>query len=65
MGGRLNANFAELRNPNAFSPHGDLAIRFQDARGRFIVGVILGGLFWGLVIVVTILDATSMLSGSR
>ena len=30
----LNSRFAELRNPNSFSKHGELATRFQDAKLR-------------------------------
>jgi hypothetical protein len=39
---QLSNEFAELRNPNAFSPHGELAIKFRDAHGRLWIGVIAG-----------------------
>ncbi len=49
---RLNAQFAELRSPNAFSPHGELATKFKDARTRLWIGVIAGLAFWTLLAMV-------------
>jgi len=60
---RLNTQFAELRSPNAFSPHGELAATFKDARGRLLIGVVAGAAFWALLTVVLILDLLR-LSGS-
>ncbi len=42
----LNAQFAELRSPNSFSPHGELAAKFKGSRGRLLVGIVAGLLFW-------------------
>lgn len=53
---RLNAQFAELRSPNAFSPHGELAAKFKDARARLWIGVIAGAVFWSLLALVLVLE---------
>jgi hypothetical protein len=43
---RLREQFAELRQPNAFSTHAEITARFPEARVRLIVGVVFGALFW-------------------
>lgn len=45
---QLNALFDELREPNGFSPHSQVAIKFQDALVRLWIGTILGAVFWGI-----------------
>jgi len=45
----LNARFAELRFPNGFSPHGEVAAKFQESRWRITVGVAVGFVFWMLL----------------
>ena len=54
---RLNAEFAELRHPNAFSPHGDLPSKFQDAWRPLVIGTVLAAVFAAFFIVVTLLNA--------
>ena len=56
----LNARFNELRNPNGFSPHGQLAGSFQDCLPRLWVGIVAGAIFWmlfALYLAGTTLDA--------
>lgn len=43
---RLHHEFAELRHPNSLSPHSLIAVRFQDAKNRLILGTIIGFVFW-------------------
>jgi hypothetical protein len=43
---RLNSRFAELRQPNAFSPHGQLAASFRECKTRLWIGVTLGAILW-------------------
>lgn len=45
----LNGTFGDLRSPNALSPHGELAMKFQDARSRLLLGVIVGAVLWLLM----------------
>jgi hypothetical protein len=56
---RLSAQFAELRSPNAFSPHGELAANFKDARSRLLIGVIAGCVFWTVFAVVIVVRVHS------
>jgi hypothetical protein len=46
---QLNATYSELRHPNSFSPHASLAIGFQEAYGKLILGVAVGGILWILL----------------
>lgn len=46
---QLNGNYQTLAEPNSFSPHGELAVRFQEARIRLIAGVIVGLILCGLL----------------
>lgn len=43
---KLDAKFSELHSPNSFSPHGQLAAEFQDARFRLILGIVFGAIFY-------------------
>ena len=52
----LNSQFAELRSPNAFSPHGELAVQFKDAHGRLLIGIFASFVIWTLVAFVVALD---------
>jgi hypothetical protein len=47
----LNRSYAELRNPNGFSPYAETAVRFQDARRKLWLAVIAGAVFWILALV--------------
>ncbi len=49
---KLDAKFAELHSPNSFSPHGQLAAEFQDARFRLILGIVFGAIFYVVAFVV-------------
>ncbi len=49
---KLDARFAELHSPNSFSPHGQLAAEFQDARFRLILGIVFGAIFYVVVFIV-------------
>lgn len=58
---RLNSRFNELRNPNGFSPHGELAGSFQDCQYKLWVGMTAGGLFWLLMGYVFLIDIIRIL----
>ena len=45
---QLDALYDELREPNGFSPHCQVAIKFQDAFVRLWIGTILGAVFYGI-----------------
>ncbi len=53
---QLNSQFHELRQPYGFSPHGELAVAFQDCRFKLWVGVIAGAIFWILAAFATAVD---------
>ena len=53
---KLNNQFYELRYPNGFSPHGELAGSFQDSKFKLWVGVVAGGIFFVLVLLATVFD---------
>ena len=48
---KLDSTFSELHSPNSFSPHGQLAAKFQDARLRLILGVAFGAFFYAAALV--------------
>lgn len=45
----LRSIYAELRSPNSFSPHGQVAADFASAKPKLMAGVILGSFFWILL----------------
>jgi hypothetical protein len=45
----LNASYSELRHPNSFSPHGELAARFQEAHAKLVVGMVMSAIGWVLL----------------
>ena len=51
---QMRSQFIELRNPNAFSPHGELVVKFQDAWLRLLIGVIVGCAMC-MIIVITLI----------
>jgi hypothetical protein len=53
---KLDAKFAELHSPNSFSPHGQLASDFQDARIRLILGVIFGAVYYIVALVIALIN---------
>jgi hypothetical protein len=60
---RLHNEYAELRYPNAFSPHGNLPVHFQAGWKWLVAGVMIGGFWWlvfgSLTIAPLVLDALS------
>ena len=60
---RLHNEFAELRNPNGFSPHGELAAKFQDARTRIWFGLIAGLAFYIILIFIVAIDLLRVFGG--
>jgi hypothetical protein len=53
---QLNAEFAELRNPNSFSEYGQLAADFQEARGRLMIGIAAGLVYAAFIALVVFLN---------
>ena len=43
---RWNRRFEELRNPNSFSSHGQIAVQFQESRWKLTMALFLAGGFW-------------------
>lgn len=60
----LNSTYAELRNPNSFSQHGELAADFVNAKSKIIVGMVVGGILWlimiGTVVLETLLEGPTV-----
>ena len=52
---KLDAKYAELHSPNSFSPHGQLAVEFQDARFLLMYGIVFGAIFYVVAFVVGVL----------
>jgi uncharacterized Zn finger protein (UPF0148 family) len=65
---RLNGEFAELRHPNSLSPHGELAVRFQDAWIRLVCAIAFGSVFWLIVAIgfaMGLLESAHLLPGTK
>lgn len=54
---QLNSQFEELRHPNSFSPNGQLAVGFQDAKLKLLIGVIVGSFFWLIALIGLLMQA--------
>ncbi len=52
----LNSIYNDLREPNGFSPHCQVATRFQDALPKLWVGTIVGAFFWGIFGIVVLVQ---------
>ena len=56
----LNRQYGELRNPNGFSEHGELAVSFQDSKFRLWVGFVAGSIYWGLAVLNLLLQLATI-----
>lgn len=53
---QLQDMYEELRIPNSFSPHAQLALNFQDSRRQLISGVVVGLILCGLMALAFVLN---------